>query len=457
MLGRRGFGLSFALLASTAWIAPVNSDPPARETIRFATPPGADWETLKGVLSDGKLDASDAVDVSVAAVWSAIGNGIGDARMCRLAQLAAMGAPPRTFSINATIANGDESVGYEQSYLVTYTPNAVLYAPIHGRDAAGNLLTGQPIRACPKPAGLEDWPPEANGQRGSMVQDPTQGFLGLAWHTEFGKVRIVLPDDMRAGDRISGTVLIEPAGATDQERYGNSATLEGHVIEIDGQRTRVGQGKIALAIGAGAAVIGVALRDAAGMPVGQGVVPLNPLQPPLSLNPQVPQAAAMGEPLSIPGNFDGNAANTQVSLNGAAMEVIAESPRVSVIQCPPDVTGPARISATDAGTTATASTNLIGVMLSAPRTRLMRGERTELTMQVAGLQGLNQPINITLTASPNVRLEGGNRRTIMINPRRADANGVHTSRYRLTSTAPGAFEVTAVYVVKRTSGSMIWY
>src|SRR5258708_32654144 len=57
-----------------------------------------------------------------------------------------------------------------------------------------------------------------------------------------GTITVNLPDDMRAGDNISGVVTPEPEGGTEDERNKNRDVLEGFVIETGGAKFPVSQG-----------------------------------------------------------------------------------------------------------------------------------------------------------------------------------------------------------------------
>ena len=56
-----------------------------------------------------------------------------------------------------------------------------------------------------------------------------------------GRLRVLLPGDMQAGDRISGTVMADPAGKNDKERSRNQGVLEGYVIEAGGRQGTMSQ------------------------------------------------------------------------------------------------------------------------------------------------------------------------------------------------------------------------
>ncbi len=67
-----------------------------------------------------------------------------------------------------------------------------------------------------------------------IVQTKTAGGLQVTtFDTSYGRVVVNLPDDMMAGDTISGTVVAEPKGQTPEERAKNMLELNGYVIEFE--------------------------------------------------------------------------------------------------------------------------------------------------------------------------------------------------------------------------------
>jgi len=62
------------------------------------------------------------------------------------------------------------------------------------------------------------------------------GLTTVTFYLEPGKLAVKLPDDIRAGDTISGTVVAEPKGQTPEERAKNQGMLIGLDIKIDDKR-----------------------------------------------------------------------------------------------------------------------------------------------------------------------------------------------------------------------------
>lgn len=438
------FRLAIAAMLAQSFAAPARADPPE---VKVMQPPGFDLETLKAVLTDPKPSVAGAV-ITVASleIWSRIGSVMADSKMCYEAYQALSSTTHHQFSVKVNVVDvGDNQVmSYSQNYLAVYAAGGVAYAPIIVY-ADGRTVTG-PIKYC---SGGRSWNFPLTAER-SPTAGPAHwraGVRHISHETRQGRVIIRLPEDVRAGDTISGTVLVEPQGTNDAERQANAAQLSGYVIEAEGRRNPVSDGKVLLTVAQAGGMVPLLLRDPAGNQVSLMGVAAPTADAPVEFRPPpqpqgLPLASQAGQPLTINGFFDGNAANTTVSINNVPAEIIAESPRMTVIDCPPGVTGPVAVTTADPMGTTNAKTNLVGILLSTPRTTLMRGEKTIVTLQVSGLEGLQHRLNVAVQASPSVSLQGGNMQTVAIDPARA-AGGVAQRQFNLTMKAPGPFDVSA--------------
>src|SRR4030095_10948701 len=80
----------------------------------------------------------------------------------------------------------------------------------------------------------------AQNAAGYRVDSSSANGLKIAtFTTPYGTIKVNLPDDMAAGDTISGTVTAEATGQTDAERAQNLAELKRHVLVVDGRQTLV--------------------------------------------------------------------------------------------------------------------------------------------------------------------------------------------------------------------------
>lgn len=76
----------------------------------------------------------------------------------------------------------------------------------------------------------------------SFLTENTEGLFVARLVTPQGIVRLNLPDDMAAGDTISGTVSVEPGGSSDTEKAQNTSVLTGYVFDLgDGNKVKAGQ------------------------------------------------------------------------------------------------------------------------------------------------------------------------------------------------------------------------
>jgi hypothetical protein len=148
------------------------------------------------------------------------------------------------------------------------------------------------------------------------------GTLTVAIPTKSGPVMLTLPDDMRAGDTISGTVV-------HNEDLKSKDQLEGAVIDVYGKqhklRDRILTFVVPPTVAAGS--IPAILRDNSGSEIARTQIPINQPAPvvPTNTSPtkvpppnfQPPRIGQIGRPLSIPGNFDGEFGTTRIGTGSA--------------------------------------------------------------------------------------------------------------------------------------------
>jgi hypothetical protein len=388
------------------------------------------------------------------------------------------------------------------------------------------------------------------------------GLSVVTFTVPAGTLTVNLPDDIRAGDTISGTVIAEPKGQTIEERARNLGVLNGLVLEIDGKRVspfsrnpekeresviqqtiwiytanqpkpvdmykpgdsptrpvpiavsdshgndaqasilfwKVLEGfqKAAQAMEgmtpSGAVITpdpkitppGMTPKGAVitpdpkitppGMtPKGAVITPDPKITPPthpsgaiITPDPKItpsfiiPPLGQTGRPIVITGPFDGNASNT--TLNGAALRtsvqdfekntenvsggfgLLAESPRKAVFRSPENVVGPIKITLKEGITQTTGTYRNIGVDLTAPKTSLLKGESTELRVQVNGLEGIKTPIPLTLECKGVITMTGGNYQALTIQPSQVGADGSYSTTRGITGVQAGGWGATATVV-----------
>ena len=311
------------------------------------------------------------------------------------------------------------------------------------------------------------------------------GLETLRFQTPQGHITVRFPDDASAGDTISGTVVAEPDGRSDDERATNQSKLEGYVVGVDSVdpkgRPRVSK----LVVSTSARIFRLTLPPSVGnTPSGpaigchlyagvfeelaQGTVPMGLAAPgseiatPAAREYQFPALSQQGHPLQIVGRFDGNFSNTSLHWTrrpspsvekntenvSGGFELIAESPHKVVLTAPASAVGPVEIHLKENGVETTGQTRIVGVDLAAPKTSLLKGERTTLSIKVSGLQGITEPVPLHVVKGGVVSLQGGNVQTILIKPGDVKRDGTYRITRTITGQQAGGFSVTVTVVTK---------
>lgn len=332
--------------------------------------------------------------------------------------------------------------------------------------------------------------PPSTGETGQTKT--TNGLNTVTFDTLQGRVIVNLPDDMRAGDTISGTVIAEPKGQTKEEQAKNLGVLRGLVVEIDNKRVEpfagnpekereaviqqtfwiyhVDQPKVNPAPNAAptSRPVQVSLVNSDGKEIARTTIPTGVISGtptdafPYSFN--IPPLGQTGRPIVITGPFDGNSSNTTLSGSSAlrtsvqdfekntatlsgGFRLLAESPRKAVFSGPENVTGPLQITVKEGNTQTTETYRNVGVNLTAPKTSLLKGESTELRVEVNGLQGITRPVPLHLVKGGVVSMQGGDVQTMSIKPAEVQSNGTFTTTRTITGVQAGVWSATATVVV----------
>jgi hypothetical protein len=327
---------------------------------------------------------------------------------------------------------------------------------------------------------MNDSAPSKNGD-GQVIANG--GLETLVFDASAGKLRINLPDDMRAGDTISGTVVLEPKGDSSEEKEKNRATLEGYVIDVGGKSVSARQDRFTIqpvfdmvppeaSVGQTQRVLISIRNTAAGAnsPPATSVINFPTIDVPNPNQAQtflLPPLGQQGRPTEIFGPFDGNAENTTVRFGPVGSTVpdfekntenvsggfglirpLAESPRKIVVESPTNVVGPIQVFVNEGDKKTTGAYRNLGVNLTAPTTNLQRGQRTTVTVEVRGLEGITKDVPLQLNSKGVITMEGGNVQNLRIKPQEVRQDGHYTTGREITGQQTGGFTVTATVIVR---------
>ncbi len=460
------FSISAALSAALI----LQPAPASALNVIVSDPPSLNWDLVINALSDGRLDAGDLVGVGFDALWSATGDAIAQTQICREAYARSYSnrnSAAFTFDITVT-HQGDPPVSYAQPVRVVPHGNTLVVGIAKGDGGYAKIFrcggdgAAQPQQEDPSAIALlaHDW--LAPDEVVEATRESRGGADIRMFDTDHGRILVYLPDDISVGDRISGTVLAEPAGEDETQRRANADRLRGYAVDIGGARTSVADRLIRFAAASTAVV---SLLDRGGRTVGQTTIPIidplvsmfagmstyaAPTQGPepgvrylYGIQFGIPTITQAGRPAVISGVFDGDATTTSCTVNRAPCPILAESPRQTVFMAPEAPTGPVNIQVREGANSAQGVANNIGISLSAQRLVLARGEGTDVTMQVDGADGIRAPIQVRLWASSSVRLQGGNQQTVIVDPAAIDMSGAFRQGFVLRALAPGPFDIVA--------------
>src|SRR5205809_1385189 len=223
------------------------------------------------------------------------------------------------------------------------------------------------------------------------------GLYITTFTTPQGVIKVNLPDDMAAGDTISGTVTAEPTGQNDAERAQNLAELKRHVLVVEGQQTLVGAETFSWSI---PRPLNPNSKKISLLQQGQNAatttIPISSTPPPSPSRFTLPTGGQQGRLIQIKGPGNGIfSPQDYVKVGGTMLPPLAESPRSLIVRNASDSLGPTNIECHENGVGMQCRCRNIGSNLSAPKLNLIRGETTTLHVVVLGLGGVtgDQPLD----------------------------------------------------------------
>lgn len=269
-----------------------------------------------------------------------------------------------------------------------------------------------------------------------------KGLTTAVFNLTEGQIKIYLPDDIRPGETISGTVTIEPAGESAKEKNRNKESLEKYSVQLPDELTgkKVVSRFFRFSTKSSNHSISLSLNNKT---VSTVVIPMNNR----TGNPgllSIPAHILTTAPSRITGPFDGDASTTRCSIDGAPMEILAESPRQCIINMPEAASGPHIVSVSENNMTTEKKVSAVNMDVNAGKLSLQKGEKTYVDVTITGLQNLPSDALLTCvnTTTGVVTMAGGESQLIPIAAANISANGTFNQHFELQSIKTGSFSVT---------------
>lgn len=261
------------------------------------------------------------------------------------------------------------------------------------------------------------------------------GVTTIEFEVVSGNVKVYLPDDLASGDTISGTVTTSVS----------NAELSGSVVDIGGRRIPVNTGNFTISLPQTTELV-VRLVNNVGSSIGSTTMTIYRTSGIGRPDVTFPELSQVGRPYVITGPFDGDLRNTACSIGGVDVPILAESPRKAVVMPSVQNIGDRPITFMNVGSLATGQVRTVGINLTAPKTQLVKGEKTTLNIQVTGLSGIQRPIEVTVDCSGAASISGGDRQVVKV-PQPGQGFDSGQVSLELTGIKAGGFNVTATVVV----------
>lgn len=333
-------------------------------------------------------------------------------------------------------------------------PEAIRVSPIQvDADAVRSLrlaANGQ-ISENPDPFRTSFRPPDVRVERGYDISYRVENQLvTIEVTTPHGTLYVSAPELAPASAGTAWTSTVAPAGEGERERARNQKALEGLRLWVGNPPVLMPIGGSAFVPANGAAQ--VALRDGdRTLAVGTVLFLRSPQWEGGTGGVAQPRSAPLppvfaGGALTIPGDFDGDLANTRITVGGRPVRVVAESPYGASIYTPTDRLGRLEIVVEEGMQRGSGVFFNLGLEIAADKTDLRRGETTTCRIAVHGLAGLGETVElIVVNRTPGVvSMAPSNNQILRIVPGSHDAAGTLRVERQFTGVVRGRFHLQAI-------------
>ena len=275
-----------------------------------------------------------------------------------------------------------------------------------------------------------------------------KGLTTVTFTLAKGKIKAYLPNDIRPGETISGSIVAEAVGKNARQIENNLSALKKYFINIQNEKYPVDSYmSFQFMVAQDKPMTGVIqLITLSGVIENEVALPTTSWQ---DLQPApsqciIPTHALTASPLTITGPFDGDASNTKCSLNNKPLEILAESPRQCVVLYPADAKGLQNVYIQEKNQpSCIQNISTVQMNISAGKLSLLKGERTYINVSISGLQNLPDTAVLTLdnVTTNVVNMQPMNHVIILLIPDSVKS-GILNRRFNIQSIKSGDFTVT---------------
>jgi len=265
------------------------------------------------------------------------------------------------------------------------------------------------------------------------------------------RIYINLPEDLRRGETCSGSVFGEVSGKTEPERAAGQADLGSYTVEIAGQKIPATGKTFKLEIPAAVMkddLLGIILRNKKGKEVARADIKVATQATSRGTSFRLP-TVQLGNIIEVDCPCDGVIADTDdIKVDGTKILILAESPRKKVALNTNPTEGHTELEVSEGGQVIKGAMRNLGIKLSVLKAALLKGERTTLTVEVSGLEGLEQdvPLHLENQTTSVMTMGPSNVQEITIKPADVLAGGKYKIERGLTGIRVGNFLIEGTVI-----------
>lgn len=282
-----------------------------------------------------------------------------------------------------------------------------------------------------------------------VEQYNANGLSTTVFYTTSGKITVYLPEH-GVNENISGTVNIEPLGSSENRRLKNSVLLKHYRLSLGGVLVSIQSNYFSL-LTSSMNIEHLQLLNEQDRVLSRSVIQTMTKGLGQKVRLHIPDYMVAGEPTKITAICDGDLGNNSISINTNNTPILAESESGVYFIVPDFISGKSQVKFTNGLEILERSVNVLVLDLSIGRTDLMRGETTNLAINISGFEGLEPdvPVEITNNSTSNISLEGGNLQEFAIDPIASTTSGNYFKQLGIKALQRGGFSISVKVVPPR--------
>jgi peptidoglycan hydrolase CwlO-like protein len=283
--------------------------------------------------------------------------------------------------------------------------------------------------------------PNAFGQQ-KVEQYNSNGLSTNIFNLASGKITVYVPFHAK-GETISGTIRVEALGDSDKQRKKNLSKIQNYLLVM---------GEVYVSVNASNFKIpsSVLLNSSVQLLNDKGKVLSNSYsikerKKSFKLSPtKIPAYVVSGQTGKIIANTDGDLTNNSIIISNKNASILAETESELFFEAPSELIGENELRFTNEGDQVVTDIHVLDMQLSVDKLDLFKGESTNLSIGLSGLEGLEYdvPLTITNTTPRNIILEGGNFQELEIDPEIDASEGTYRITRSIKAKVNGSFSIS---------------